>query len=159
MKQFILAICLLITVSLFACTTPQITSTVTATPNTNDEGEVRNLIENFGKRLQAVALLAPDAAEEIKDQYSEFVSPTLLAEWTQDVSKAPGRKVSSPWPDHIEITSLKQAESDRYVMSGFVIEITSVEVVNGGAAAKIPVRVVVQRVQDHWLITEYAEKQ
>jgi hypothetical protein len=45
------------------------------------------------------------------------------------------------------------------VINGFVVEVTSVEVVNGGAAAKIPVRIVVQRGQGRWLITEYAEEQ
>ena len=41
--------------------------------------------------------------------------------------------------------------------TGFVVEVTSMEVVSGGAAAKIPVRIVVQKDQGRWLITEYAE--
>jgi hypothetical protein len=48
--------------------------------------------------------------------------------------------------------------SHRYVITGFVVEMTSVEMVNGGAAAKIPIRVVVQKDQGHWLITEYVEE-
>lgn len=115
-------------------------------------------MESFGKRLQNVSLLSADAAQEMQEQYAEFVSPTLLETWMSDVSKAPGRMVSSPWPDRIEITTLTKEESERYVINGFVIDLTSVEVVGGGVAAKTPVRIVAQRFQGHWLITEYAEE-
>src|SRR5574341_746655 len=178
MKHIIMT--LLVTVSLVACSIPPTTSahtssntatvpivtrtTPTSTPpqttanNTAEEAEIRDLVENFGKRLQAVPLLSSDAAQEIQKQYSEFVSPALLDIWMNDVSKAPGRIVSSPWPDRIEITTLAKEGSDRCVITGFVVEVTSMEVVNGGAAAKIPVRVVVQKGQGRWLITEYAEE-
>jgi hypothetical protein len=33
-----------------------------------------------------------------------------------------------------------------------------VEVVSGGAAAKIPVHILVQKVEGHWMITEYEEE-
>ena len=49
-------------------------------------------------------------------------------------------------------------DSDRYVITGSLIEITSVELVNGGAAVRIPVHLVVQRTQGRWLITDYAEE-
>ena len=123
-----------------------------------EEAEIRDLVGNFGKRLQAVSLLAPDAAQEIQDQYSEFVEPALLETWMNDVMHAPGRIVSSPWPGRIEITTLSKEGSDRYVINGFVVEVTSLEVANGGAATRIPVRIVVQNDQGHWLIAEYAEE-
>jgi hypothetical protein len=47
----------------------------------------------------------------------------------------------------------------RYLLTGFVIEVTSVEMVNGGSAAKVPVRIVVQKDQGNWVITEYAQEQ
>src|SRR5574341_1551535 len=155
MKHIIMT--LLVTVSLVACSIPPTTSAHTSS-NTAEEAEIRDLVENFGKRLQAVPLLSSNAAQEIQKQYSEFVSPALLDIWMNDVSKAPGRIVSSLWPDRIEITTLAKEGSDRCVITGFVVEVTSMEVVNGGAAAKIPVRVVVQKGQGRWLITEYAEE-
>jgi hypothetical protein len=181
-KHIILAIPLLIIVLLIACTIPpntptQMTASSTATvsliaptiltiaptqttaSDAAEEAQIRDLVENFGKRLQAVSLQSPNAAQEMQEQYSEFVSPTLLEMWMRDVSKAPGRIVSSPWPDRIDITTLAKQGSERYMITGFVVEITSVEVVSGGAAAKIPVRIVAQRVQGHWLITEYAAEQ
>ena len=74
-----------------------------------------------------------------------------------DISRAPGRVTSSPWPDRIEITSIVR-EADKYVVVGFVVEVTSIEVVNGGVAAKIPVRVVLEKREGRWFITEYAEE-
>lgn len=124
---------------------------------TAEVNQVRHLVENFGKRLQLVSLQSPDVSQEIQKEYSEFVSPALLKVWMNAPSKAPGRIVSSPWPDRIEITSLTKEEGEKYVINGYVVEITSVEVVNGGAAAKIPVHIVVQKEQGHWVITEYSE--
>lgn len=64
-----------------------------------EEAEIMDLVENFGKRLQAVWLQSPNVVQEIREQYSEFVSPSLLETWMSDLSKAPGRAFSSPWPD------------------------------------------------------------
>ncbi len=164
MKHIILAIALLITVSPAACTplqpmaTQVIEPTQTTVSDAGEEAAVRDLVENFGKRLQTVSLLASDAAQEMQRQYSEFISPTLLETWMKDVSKAPGRIVSSPWPARIEITTLARETPDRYVIDGLVVEVTSVEVVNGGAANKIPVHIIVEKDQGRWLITEYAEE-
>jgi hypothetical protein len=68
--------------------TPALTQTTAS--HAADEAEIRDLVDNFGKRLQAVALQAPDAPQEMQKQYSEFVSPTLLDMWMNGVSKAPG---------------------------------------------------------------------
>lgn len=137
---------------------PTSVPTSTTVSRAAEEAEIRDLVENFGKRLQTVSLQAPDAAQEIQDQYSEFVEPALLEVWTNDVLHAPGRIVSSPWPDRIEISTMSKEGSDRYVINGFVIEVTSLEVANGGAAARMSVRIVVQNDQGHWLIAEYAEE-
>jgi hypothetical protein len=165
MKNQILTITLLITVCFAACTPlaqPAATQVNKPDPTTvitgDEEGEIRELVENFGKRLQMVSLLAPTAAEDLQRQYAEFVSPALLETWINDVSNAPGRMVSSPWPDRIEITNLKKEAADRYVIDGFVVEVTSTEVNNDEAANKIPVHIVVERNQEHWLIAEYVEE-
>ena len=65
--------------------------------------------------------------------------------------------VSSPWPDRIVISTLKKEGSDKVVITGFVVEVTSMEVVNGGAAAKIPVTIVLQKIQARWVITDYTQ--
>jgi len=181
MKHILLAITLLAIVSLAACsiqvsalnqTTAGNTATdspvapalpiATSIPGTaNDaaeEAEIKELVENFGTRLQMVSLLAPDAAQVIQKQYSEFVSPALLEAWVNDISKAPGRMVSSPWPDRIEITALSREGPEKYEMTGILVEVTSTEAGTDEAAAKIPIHIVVRREQGGWLITEYAEE-
>ena len=165
MKFIQLVITLLMTASFVACTPPAAPAatqdgepTQPAVPVTGEEAEIRALVDNFGKRLQLVSLLAPTAAQDLQNQYAEFVSPTLLDAWVSDVSTAPGRMVSSPWPDRIEITGLSREAPDRYVVDGFVIEMTSMEIASGEAANKIPVQLVAEKVEGRWLITEYMEE-
>ena len=125
---------------------------------TADETAVRSLVEEFGKRLQLVSLLAPkellDAS--MKENYSGLVSPELIAQWREDPQKAPGRAVSSPWPDRIEISAIIKSQEnspgDIYNVKGEVIEITSVEKENGGAAAKRPVTLTAAKSGDRWQI-------
>ncbi len=159
MRHLLLASVFLGLVSLAACATTPTSLTSTPVDSASEEAQVRALVQGFGKRLGQVSLLAPDAAQELQTQYSEFVSPALLQSWMKDPSNAPGRRVSSPWPDRIEITTLAKVAPDRYVITGNVIEITSVELVSGGAAATLPVRIVAQRSQGRWLIAEYTEEQ
>jgi len=139
-------------------TSPTITPTQTTANDAIEEAQIRDLVKSFGKKLQTVSLLSADAVQEIEKQYSEFIVRNLLNAWESDVSKASGRLVSSPWPDRIEIATVEKIDSDNYEITGFVVEVTSVEVVSGGAAAKIPVHILVQNVQGHWMITEYEEE-
>lgn len=124
-----------------------------------EEAQIRALVEGFGKKLQNVSLLSPDAAQQIQKQYAEFVSLALLEMWVNDLSVAPGRIVSSPWPDRIEIISLEWADANTYEISGHIVEVTSNEVVNGGEAGRVLVHIVVKRSNGGWWITEYSEEQ
>ena len=119
-----------------------------------DQQAISNLVENFGKKLQTVPLLASQevAAQSMKDNYGSFVSPTLLAKWQQDPTNAPGRMVSSPWPERIEILSMEKISADDYQVKGNIIEITSEEKANGGAAATRPIALEVKRSEKQWLI-------
>lgn len=120
-----------------------------------EEVTVRNLVESFGSRLQEVSLAAPKeiAAKNIQESYRGLVSPQLIAEWGNDPSKAPGRLVSSPWPDRIEISSVQKVADNKYQIEGEIIEITSVEVVQGGYAAKRKITLIVEKIQTRWIIT------
>lgn len=166
MKHLMLAITLLTAFVLASCATPPPAATSAPVPisATHDENadeaetEIRELVEHFGKTLRNVSLQAPTAAQDLQQQYSEFVSPALLEAWMNDVFSAPGRMVSSPWPDRIEITSLESETSDKYVIRGFVVEMTSTEVGSDEAANKIPVQMLVERRAGRWLITEYREE-
>ena len=127
--------------------------------NPADETKVKGVVEGFGQRLKRVSLLSPSAPEDIKAQYSEYVSNTVLEQWMSSPETAPGRIVSSPWPDRIEITSVKKTTSNAYSVAGNVIEITSRELNAGGYADKMPVQIKVQKSDDRWLIVNFVQEQ
>jgi len=77
-----------------------------------------------------------------------------LVNWLSDPSQALGRLTSSPWPDRIEIKSIVPMEGNKYLVKGNIIEVTSVEVVNGGKAASRPIELTVENSTGKWLINE-----
>jgi hypothetical protein len=119
-----------------------------------DKNTVTNLVMNFGKKLQNVSLLASEESvkQSIKDNYGAFVSAALLEKWQIDPQSAPGRMVSSPWPDRIEILSNEKTSEGAYNVHGEIIEITSVEQSSGGVAAKRPIILTAKKMGDSWLI-------
>lgn len=123
---------------------------------TNDINEIKKLVEDFGKVLANVPLQSPpDLLENaFIEYYSPFVSEDLIKQWINNPEEALGRLTSSPWPDHIEISDLKKITIDKYEVYGNVVEITSIEVVEGGYADKYGVTLTVERINDKWLITD-----
>ncbi len=129
-----------------------------------DEEAVTNLVENFGKKLQLVSLQAPEDTlkKSMQENYGDYVSPELLEKWINDPLNAPGRLTSSPWPDRIEIQNINKLSADSYEVKGKIIEITSEEKTNEGAATNRPITLVVKKTDDNWLINsvtlgEYAK--
>ncbi|MCK9479074.1 MAG: sodium ion-translocating decarboxylase subunit beta [Firmicutes bacterium] len=118
------------------------------------EDKIKHVIEGFGNALKSVSLTAPKdiAAESIKKHYSPYVTKELLAEWMENPEKAPGRTVSSPWPDRIEITDIVPVSKAEYTVTGEIVEITSVELNQGGAAARYPISLKVVKHDNQWLI-------
>lgn len=115
-----------------------------------------SLVENFGQKLQTVSLQAPTdiVSESMQENYGDYVSPTLLAKWQSDPQNAPGRMLSSPWPDRIESLTIEKISEDTCEVKGEIIEITSVEKVSGGVAAKRPITLVVKKMENRWLIND-----
>lgn len=126
-------------------------------PPTKESAEraIAGLVEDFGGRLQQVSLLAPkDIVEKsMREQYGDLVTPTLLAEWVENPSQAPGRVTSSPWPERIEVVGMTKQSEQAYEVQGDIIEVTSVEKANGGVAAQRPVSIRVKKIENRWLIT------
>jgi hypothetical protein len=121
----------------------------------NDKTLVVKLIEDFGSKLKNVSLSAPDnvVKNSIQENYSEFVSPELLAKWKKDLQNIPGRVLSSPWPERIKISGMESLSDSGYQIEGHIIEMTSVEMVNGGVAARRPITVTAEKIENSWLIT------
>ncbi|MFC5406542.1 hypothetical protein [Cohnella soli] len=120
----------------------------------SDEKDVKSLIEEFGKKLRMVSLLAPSeiVRKNMQEQYGDFLSPDLLAKWQKDPKNALGKMVSSPWPDRIEVASVEQLTEDTYQIKGDIVEITSAEEKNGGTFTKQGVAFEVRKSGNQWLI-------
>lgn len=128
----------------------------TPTAQVNEES-VRAFVEEFGTKLQKVALLADRTmvADTMQAEYGPYVAPALLAAWQNDPTKAPGRLTSSPWPDRIEIERVEKKGAG-YEVAGQIIEVTS----EGGGigeppteAARRPVTMTVEKSGSSWRIT------
>jgi hypothetical protein len=87
-------------------------------------------------------------------EYAPLVTDALLARWLAHPDSAPGREVSSPWPERIEVRSVEAAGESACVVRGMVIYLTSMEVTHGGAAERVPVTVRVVE-DDGWRIARY----
>ncbi|HWQ89024.1 MAG TPA: hypothetical protein VN374_03525 [Desulfitobacteriaceae bacterium] len=154
-KVFLFILILLLGVFLFGCQNSQ--NGGNKEPAANDEADkkaVASLVENFGKKLQMVSLLAPSdiVRQSMQDNYGTLVTPALLEKWQNDPQNAPGRMVSSPWLDRIEILTNEKSAEGSYEVKGEIIEITSVEQSSGGVAAKRPITLSVKKIGNSWLI-------
>ncbi|HET7307567.1 MAG TPA: hypothetical protein VFK24_07115 [Gammaproteobacteria bacterium] len=120
--------------------------------------EVREVVERFGERLKRVSLLAPEpmVRQGIRENYEPLVTPELLRRWLDHPTRAPGRRVSSPWPARIHIDSVESAGAGSCVIKGGVIYLTSVELTHGGAAARQPVALRVREKNERWRISSYS---
>lgn len=121
------------------------------------DADVQRVVQDFGKAMKQVSLLAPSETvrAEIDAAYGPYVSGELLAAWNANPRAAPGRETSSPWPARINIG---QMEGDA---SGFVVNGTVIEVVNGGDGEEIvgtyPIKVRLKKIEGVWRIW-YFEK-
>jgi hypothetical protein len=117
-----------------------------------DRVAVRAFAQDFGTRFKNVSLLATDAKEQIAREYAAYASPELIIAWQKNITAAPGRLTSSPWPDHLDVTAVNPAGERTYRVEGNVIELTSA---SSGPAASYLVSFVVRKSGTGWLVTEY----
>ncbi len=124
-----------------ACSESEPALRAAAEPSCEAAG-ARQLVERLGERMKRVSLQAPDSVvvRQIREAYAPLVTPDLLAAWIADPARAPGRRVSSPWPERIEVRSVKAGRDDSCIAEGEVVYVTSVELSRGGAAARELVR-------------------
>ncbi|MFC0214962.1 hypothetical protein ACFFK0_21360 [Paenibacillus chartarius] len=148
-----LVILLSFSIALTGCTIKETPAPVQAEApqsETTAEEAVRSLVESFGGKLQRVSLLAPKdvVSKSMQEHYGDLVSQELLTQWQSDPEQAPGRMVSSPWPDRIDVQSTQKVSEDVYRVKGLVIEITS----KNGIAAKRAIVAEVKKINNRWLI-------
>jgi hypothetical protein len=129
-------------------------TTANMSSQASDENAASSTVAAFGRTLQQVSIIAPNAATTIADAYAPYVDATLLQQWEANPTSAPGRVVSSPWPDHIQIDSIGPQGSG-YVVNGELVFMTSNEVEHGGNAGTTPV--VIQLVSENgaWKVVAF----
>jgi hypothetical protein len=121
----------------------------------NDQAaKVENIVLSFGSKLKMVSLLAPDdlLKESMNENYGKLVTKELIEKWIKNPSEAPGRAVSSPWPERIDIESSQRVSDNKYKIKGFIIEVTSAEKTSGEIAAKREITLEVEKI-DSWIIS------
>ena len=112
------------------------------------------LVKEFGTHLNNVSLLSPDASSIIAAEYGRFVTPELLAAWTQNPQLAPGHTVSSPWPARIEVDSTSP-QGEGYVAQARVILKSSA---TSTSAEEIPAIIQIVRSGGGWKIAAFQEQ-
>lgn len=151
-KLNLIILVLILSLSLFGCSKGHIPNP----PAQNEQQEkhtVETVVIDFGQKLQMVSLLAPadQVRESMQDNYANLITPALLDQWQNAPQTAPGRQVSSPWPDRINVLSTEKADS-RYTVNGEIIYVTSVEKANGGVASKQSINLGLGKYDNNWLI-------
>jgi hypothetical protein len=128
-----------------------------ATPSVSsnaEESAVRNVVTEFGAKLQMVPLLASTTARKaaMESQYGPYVTPELIAAWAPEGSEALGRYASSPWPEKIDIVEVRP-EGKNFVVEGNVIEVVPSGATSTEAAAVYPITLTLEQRSGQWLIT------
>ena len=113
MKLRIFASVLILGLAVIACAIPIPTPTLAPTSNPAEEAAVRAVVEGLGSKLKLVALLSPTAAQDIQTQYAPYVAPDLLNQWANDLTQAPGKLTSSPWPERITSDGARRGRPSR----------------------------------------------
>lgn len=119
-----------------------------------DDPAVLSVVEVLGRSMREVSLLAPDSIveAEMREAYAPLVTPELLEAWIADPASAPGRQVSSPWPQRIEIQSTTAADDTRCRLHGEVILVTSADTTTAAARETVSIFV---RSTDGWRISGF----
>ncbi len=98
----------------------------------------------LGSHLQDVSLLAPDSIRipALREAYGGLVTDSLLAAWVARPGDAPGRGVSSPWPDHIEVRRVEGAGGGACRVEAEVVYATSADAPRSVRREPVTIRVV-----------------
>lgn len=108
-----------------------------------DTSAARSLATRLGERMRGVSLLAPDSTvrAEMREAYGDLAAPALLERWSSNPASAPGRAVSSPWPERIDVARVTRSGSGCEV-EGEVVYVTSsaTDAAHAAAASREHVR-------------------
>jgi hypothetical protein len=123
----------------------------------SEQGGVKSFVEDFGKSIQKVNLQgeSDELAKSLQKNYSKFVDPALLEQWSGGFLSVPGRIGASPRPDRIEVSSVETVSPTTYRAEGKIMY-----VVNEGSKADGDIEgtqliaLTIEKQEETWLITE-----
>jgi hypothetical protein len=104
--------------------------------------------------LKLVSLLAPKGTVEqaMRQHYAAYVTPALLQRWIDSPESAPGRAVSSPWPELLDVRKVTQERDGRVALEADVVEVTNDE---RTTEHRVPVRLEMEKTSDGWRVAEW----
>ncbi|SHI12908.1 Signal transducer regulating beta-lactamase production, contains metallopeptidase domain [Sporobacter termitidis DSM 10068] len=119
----------------------------------SDKEVITALVKSFGKAIKNVSLQKPLEVQRkgVTDNYTQFVTPELLAKWLEIPVGGPGQTIETYVPDRIEIANIK-ADGGVCTVSGTLVEVAT----QGGADLTHPVSITVIHQNGKWLISGYA---
>jgi len=143
---------LVISVGVYSLFKPSTTSP----PNEADINAIYQVVGEFGARLKDVGLSAPkqDIITAVDFNLKRLITDRLYQELVQDTSRIPGRYVSSPWPERIQIDSVQRLDSGSYTVNGNQIMMDSDALAHGGNAGRTLITLTLKKVNGTWLIDD-----
>lgn len=126
----------------------------------SDQGAARHVVEQFGERMRMVSVLGPDSivSRELREAYGALVSAQLLARWVARPDSAPGRRVSSPWPQRIRIDSIAPVSRDTLMVLGAVLYATSADSAGDDSPSERVMLRIARARDSAWRITEFSRQ-
>jgi hypothetical protein len=128
----------------------------TSPPSAADINAIYQVVGEFGARLKDVVITTSDqdviAAVDLN--LKQLITDRLYRVFVQDKIRIPGRYVSSPWPERIEIDSIQMLDSGSYTVHGSQVVMTDDTVAHGGNAGEIPITLTLKKVNGIWLIDD-----
>lgn len=123
-----------------------------------DAASAKSVVEAFGGTLKNVPLSGEPALVRtaIEENYAQFVTAELLAQWLANPKTAPGRLTSSPSPDRIGVASVVEQGRGR-IVTGEVIMVTSADA-EGETTDTVPFVAQVIPTDGGWRIAAYQEE-
>ena len=128
----------------------------TTPPSAADINAIYQVVGEFGARLKDVDITAPNQniVTAVDFNLKGFITNRLYQVFVQDKIRIPGRYVSSPWPERIEINSVQMLDSGSYTVHGSQVVMTDDTLAHGGNAGEEPITLTLKKVNGIWLIDD-----
>ena len=128
----------------------------TILPNAADINAIYQVVGEFGARLKDVVITTSDqdVITAVDFNLKQLITDRLYQVFVQDKIRIPGRYVSSPWPERIEIASVQMLDSGSCTVNGSQIVMTDDTLAHGGNAGETPITLTLKKVNGIWLIDD-----